>query len=128
MNGIHDAFCGAIGYEVPLHGCTERYWFEALKMGMTPDDVRLVVKGRLQRIRDGVRHPESLYIRNVVGSEEAISNALEEAAAIRAKMRIKTFSPGKAEVLRATGRSDEPEQARMIPIKEVIEGLRSAVG
>jgi len=104
----------------------ERQWYDAIQFGMTPDCVRLVVKSRMRRIADKVRQPECLLLRNFCGSEAAIADVLVEAAAIRAKMRVKVFPAGKADVLRATGRPDEPEQATAKPISEYIQALRSA--
>ena len=127
VNSIHQAFCDARGFELHMQGPQERWWFEALKCGMTPDDVKLVIKARMKRIAAGVRHEESLYIRNIAGSEEAIANTMEEAAAIRASMRIKVYPVGKAQALRATGRPDAPEQAQARPIGEYIEELRRAM-
>ena len=128
VNSIHQAFCDARGLELNLQGAQERWWFEALKCGMTPEDVKLVIKARMKRIAAGVRHEESLYIRNIAGSEEAIANTLEEAAAIRATMRIKAYPVGKAQALRATGRDDEPEQGGAVPISQVIQAMRREVG
>jgi len=126
VNAIHAAFSEAIGYEVAFFNCYERYWYEALKMGMTCDDVKLIVKSRQRRIKDGVRHEECLKIRNIAGSEESIAEALEEVASIRAKMRVRVFPSGKSEVLRATGRPDEPEQSSARPISEYLGELRRA--
>ena len=106
----------------------ERQWFEALNCGVTPDCVRLVVKSRLRRIADKVRQPECLLLRNFCGSEAAICDVIQEAAALRAKMRVKAFIPGKSEVLKATGRLDQPEQGTMRPVSEVIQAMRKAVG
>jgi len=106
----------------------ERQWHDALQCGMTTDDVKLVVKARMKRIAEKVRQPESLLLRNFCGSEAAICDVIQEAAAIRAKMRVKVFSAGKAEVLRATGRPDQPEQGRTMSMKEVIQGMKEAVG
>ncbi len=127
INEIHAAFCQALGYELVLLPPAERQWYEALKLGMTCEDVKLIVKSRQQRIKAGVRHEECLRIRNIAGSDETIADALEESAAMKARMRVKVFDKGKSEVLRSTGRPDEPEQGRVMPFKEVIEGLRSAV-
>ncbi len=88
----------------------------------------MVIKARKERIKAGIRHEECLCIRNIAGTEEAVANALEEVAVVKAKMRVKVFDAGKREVLRATGRSDEPEQGRAVPISDVIQAMRSAVG
>ena len=128
INAIHEAFCCAMGFELNLLPASERHWRDAIKSGMTPDDVKLVIKTRMKRIAAGVRHQESLYIRNIAGSEEAIANTMEEAAAIRATMRIKAYPASKAQALRATGRDDEPEQGSAVPISEVIQAMRREVG
>ncbi len=125
INEIHQAFCEALGYEVPLR---ERQWYEALKMGMTSEDIKLVVRFRKERIKAGVRHDECLFFRNIAGNEDAIADVLEESAMLRARMRIRVVPAGRADVLRATGRSDEPESERVHPISEVIAAMRKAVG
>lgn len=128
INALHQAYCEATSFEVPLLPTFERQWFEAIKCGMKPDDVKLVVKTRMKRVAQEARRPESLLLRNFCGSEEAIGDVIQEAAAIRATMRIKVFPAGKADVLRATGRADEPEQEPMRPISEVIAAMRKSVG
>lgn len=128
INAIHQAYCEATTFELPMMPQFERQWHDALQCGMTCDCVRLVVKSRMARIRDKVRQPECLLLRNFAGSEAAICDVLQEAAMLRAKMRIKTFCPGKAEVLRSTGREDEPEQEKMRPVSEVLQAMRSAIG
>ncbi len=128
INALHAAWCEAIGYEVRQMARHERGWRDALACGLTPDCVRLVVKARQARIRAGVRHDECLLFRNIAGSEEAIADVLEEAAAIRAKLRVKVVPAGKAAVLRATGRPAEPETGPARPMAEVIEAMRKAVG
>ena len=127
INAMHHAYCEATGFDIPLAPYFERQWFEALNCGLTCDCVRLVIKERVRRIREQVRKPECLLLRNVAGSEAAIFDVLQEAAAIRARMRVKVMSPGKAEVLRATGRPVEPD-GNVRPISEVIEAMRRAVG
>lgn len=128
INAIHAAYCEATTFELPMMPHFERQWYEALQCGMTPDCVKLVVKSRMRRVAEKVRQPESLLLRNFCGSETAIADVICEAAAIRAKMRVKVYSTGKADVLRATGRPDQPEQGKTVSVKEVIQGMRSAVG
>ncbi len=123
INEIHQVLCETLGYQVPMR---ERMWFEALKMGMTSDCVKLVIKARRERIKAGVRHEECLLLRNIIGNEDAIADVIEEAAAIRAKMRVKVFSTGKAQALRDTGRADAPEQGPMRHISEVMQEMRKA--
>ncbi len=125
INEIHQVFCESLGYQVPLR---ERQWYDALEMGMTSDDVKLVIRSRKERIKAGVRHDECLLLRNFIGNEDAIADVIEEAAMLRARIRVKVFSPAKREVLRAAGRSDEPEQGNAVPMSEVIAAMRKSVG
>jgi len=126
INAFHKAYCDALGYEFPLLPNMERGWLDAMQAGMTIECVRLVVKDRQARIKAGVRKPECLMFRNIAGNEDAIGDVLQEAAAIKARMRVKVMPKGKADVLRATGRSAEPEQSTARPIGEYIEALRKA--
>lgn len=128
INAIHKAYCESTGFDLRLSGFFERQWFEALKEGLTCDCVKLVVKERLRRIKEGVRRPECVLLRNIAGSEGAIADVAQEAAAIRARMRVKVFPKDKAEVLRATGRPDEPEQCPMRPVGDVIRAMKEAIG
>lgn len=126
INAIHRAYCEATSFDLPLMPFFERQWFEAIKCGLTCDSVRLVIKERLRRIRDGVRQPECVLLRNIAGSEGAIADVIQESAAIMARMRVKVFPKEKAEVLRATARECEPEQSSAKPIGEYIKELRVA--
>jgi hypothetical protein len=128
INAIHAAYCEATSFELPMMPQFERQWYEALQCGLTYDCVKLVAKSRMRRVSDKVRQPECLLLRNFCGSEAAICDVIQEAAAIRAKMRVKVFPKEKAEILRATGRPDEPDQGPMRHISEVIECMRKAAG
>lgn len=128
INAIHHAYCESTGFDLQLSAFFERQWFEALKEGLTCDCVKLVIKERIRRIKEGVRRPECLLLRNIAGSEGAIADVAQEAAAIRARMRVKVFPRDKANVLRATGRPDEPEQSTMRPVGDVIRAMKEAIG
>ena len=128
INAFHKAYCDALGYDFPLLPNMERGWLDAMQSGMTIECVRLVVKDRQARIKAGVRNKECLLFRNIAGSEDAIGDVLQEAAAIQARMRVKVVPAGKSEVLRATGRVAEPEQTDAKPIGQVIDALRKAAG
>lgn len=126
INSLHQSYCEATGFDLRLNGFFERQWFEAIKEGLTSDCVKLVIKERLKRIKEGVRRPECVLLRNIAGSECAIADVAQEAAAIRARMRVKVFSKEKSEVLRATSRADAPEQGTMRPVSDVIQSMKSA--
>lgn len=127
INAIHAAYQRATGVTLALLPSFERWWFDALQSRMSPADVELVIHARIIAIEKGDRHPPCLYLRNICGSEEAIGDVMNEAAAIRAKQRKPKFSKGKAEVLRATGRPVEPETQGVRHISEVIAAMRDAV-
>ncbi len=125
---LHAAFVDASGQELALNMPLERRWLDAVNMGVTPDDVRLCVKSRIEHNRQHTmkRH---LVLYRLIGSEDDIAMMLSEAAEARAQMRVKVLPKGKADVLRATGRSDEPETNRvMTPAEiEMIQKLRAAI-
>lgn len=126
INLLHQAYLDATGYELNLSGPDERRWFEAIKFGIEPDHVRLVVKARLRGIAAGDRKEASIYLRNLIGDEDTLAEFAMELAAIKAGMRKKVFVPAKAEALRATGRPDEPEPAKARSVDDVFEAMRKA--
>lgn len=128
VNLLHETYCSCMALDLPLHPADERRWLSAVLAGVEPDMIRLVITERRKRIREGVRFPESLYIRNLVGSDEAIADMMNEAAVIQANARIKVMDKGKASVMRATGRSVEVGQSEAKPVGHYIVQLRRAAG
>lgn len=128
INALHLAYIDATGYELRLSGPDERRWYEASKFGITPDDVRLVVKARLRGIVTGDRKPASIYLRNLIGDEDMLAEFAMELAAIKATQRKRVYAPGKASVLKATARESEPETGPARSFGEVIRGLKEAAG
>lgn len=128
INSLHAAFVGASGQELALNMPLERRWLDAVNMGVTEDDVRLCVKSRIahNQKHDLKRH---LVLYRLIGSEDDIAMMLSEAAELRAQMRIKVLPKGKAEVLRATGRSGKVETGRTVTPGELemIQKLRAAI-
>ncbi len=120
INALHLAYIDATGYELRLSGPDERRWYEASKFGITPDDVRLVVKARLRGIVTGDRKPASIYLRNLIGDEDMLAEFAMELAAIKATQRKRVYAPGKQAVLEATGRAGEPEEPKTRHISELI--------
>lgn len=127
INALHAAYCEEAKIQLPMLPAYERWWFDAKQAGLTPEDVKMVMVHRRLRIKAGFRNAECTYLRNICGSEEAIANTMDEAATLRAKQRIKTVPPGKAEVLRATGRSAEPETQNVRSVAEVIKAMNKAI-
>lgn len=125
INSLHQAYLDATGYELALNMVTERFWLTAHQWGITPDDVKLVVKGRIKRNLT-LNYKRSLLIHRLVGDEECLAEFTNELAEIRAHMRKPVFDNGKVVVLEATGRETEPEQRPARHISEVFETMRKA--
>lgn len=128
VNLLHEAYCACMALELPLQAADERRWLNAVLAGMTPDDLKLVIKERMKGISKDERRAACLYVRNLCGSDEAIADVMNEVAVIRARMRVKVMDKGKASVLRATGRSDEISTPGARPIGEYIGELRKSAG
>lgn len=130
VQNLHETYCQAMALEFELTQADERRWLNGVLAGLEPDGLRLVIFDRRKRIIAGVRNKESLYVRNLVGSDEAVADTMNEVAVIRAAMRVKVVPKGKAEVLMATGRSAEPETNRVVTPGELemIRTLRRAAG
>lgn len=130
INELHQAFIDATAFELELNIVLERYWHDACKWGLSPDDLKLVIKSRIRGIAKGERRENCILPRNLAGCETALAEVSEELAAIKAKLRIKVLSAGKAEVLRATGRSDTipTSPAKHVASVGLIEQLRKAAG
>lgn len=131
IQALHDAYCLVTRQQMRLNMAAERYWFEANKAGLTPIDLMTVVKQRMSDIRAQRRNPACILLRNICGSDEAILDVLNEAAAIKALARRPAYSPGKAEVMKASGRPGAPAgpEAKSVQIvaDDLIKRLREAV-
>lgn len=122
---FHKAYCEATGFDLPMNFVSERNWYDSAKMGLKSEDIALLIKHLKARIKAGVRHAECLKIRNLVGSDEAIADSLNEIAALKAMGRRKSFPPAKIEVLRSTGRETEPSQGtKTRHISEVFKDIQ----
>ncbi len=126
INKLHSAYCAATGMDLALLPASERWWFDAIKAGMTVEDIQVVASDRHKRIKDGRRHKESLLLRNFIGSDEAIQSVMEEAAAIRALKRRAQYPKDKQQVLKVTGRPTEPDAKGIRSVGEVLEAMRKA--
>ena len=125
---LHETYCQAMALEFELTQADERRWLNGVLAGLEPDGLRLVIFDRRKRITAGVRNKESLYVRNLVGSDEAVADTMNEVAVIRAAMRVKVLPKGKSEVLSMTGRSAEAETNRVVTPgqTELLRALRRA--
>lgn len=126
IEALHKAYCDSTGIDLFLNVVFVRWWFEAHKLGVTPDDVFLCVKHRQKlNAQREVHFRQGLEIKHLVRDEESIASMLNEAAILRAQMRRKSYPPGKIEVLRSTGRETQPDQGtRSRHISEIFKDIQ----
>ena len=128
ITALHAAYCAALGIDLLLTASAERHWYEAQGEGVTAETIRAVLADRQKRIRAGVRHKESLLLRNLIGDEDRIGDLLNEFAVLKAAGRVRVMEPGRAAVLKATGRPAEIATVDARPVADVIEAMRKAAG
>jgi hypothetical protein len=129
VNQLHAAFLSARGLDpddLPLDPCSERQWLQAHQWGISPDDVKLVIKARMKLNAAGGKW--SLHIRRLVGDEDDLSQFKMELAEIKAGMRKPKHCPSKVAVLEQSGRSGEIEQGPARSLSELLAGLKAAPG
>jgi hypothetical protein len=127
VNQLHAAFCEASGKESMLMPHFERCWLEMLNYGVTPDDVKLVVKGRLKKnMTKGYNF--SIALIKLIDGDANQANFMDELAEIRAAMRKPTHNPAKVQVLRESGRSGEIEQGPARSLGDLLAVLKAAPG
>lgn len=122
IESLHLSYCFAAGLDLRLNPAYERWWFEALKWGVTPDDVKLVVKWRI-RETNANRGNWSIQIHKLIRDEEDLAIFVNQAAVARAELRAVKHPPGKIEVLRASGRETEIEA----PARSAQEALAAGI-
>jgi hypothetical protein len=108
---LHEEYVRLTGIRITLPG-REWSWFEWLKRGLGPAELRLLIAEKRRRIRAGELTAASLAFRNLVGN---VDYAEEDIAELRARARTRPLDPNKASLLRQTGRSDVPRSALPAP-------------
>lgn len=124
VNLLHTAYCEASGIDLPLNPRSERLWFEAERWGITPEDVKLVVKLRLKLNATPGSGQWSLLINRMIGDEADLDVFTNQLAIAKAQLRKKVYTPAKAEALRSTHRPDEPEASPPRHVSEIFEVMR----
>lgn len=128
---LHEAYVRATGYDAVKTPATERWWYDAAKAKMHPSDVEAVIKQRKKKIETGERFEPCILLRNVCGSDEAITNTMNEAQQIKARARRPKPNKGRDAALRATGRptgyKDPPAVKVGVPLEKVIAACREAI-
>lgn len=120
---LHQAYQDSTGYELAINAYTERLWYEAARWGVTPDDVKLVIKARIKRNLTQ-QFKSSLLINRLIGDEADLAQFTNELAAIRAEMRKPVYDAGKVTVLKATHRPTEPPPADAKHVSEIFQQMR----
>jgi len=129
---LHQAYCDATSFELPLQYVFQQLWLVAAKEPwcLQPDDVKLVVKARMAAIVRQERRTASIYLRNLIGTlgdqDNALSEFQMELAAIRARLRKPQYEAGKMLVLKATGRETEPPSPPARSLGDVLKAMREA--
>lgn len=126
IESLHAAFCASAGIELRMNSVFERWWYEALKFNpdLTTDCVRLVVKYRMRLNREQ-RGNWSLQLSRLIDGEDRLAVFEEHLAAARAELRRPVMDPGKADVMRATGRPIETEKPARMAKEAIINGLEA---
>jgi len=102
---LHATWERLTGQRLVLDAMRERAWFDWLERGLTESDLALLVRDLQGKIRAGKCSPAGLKFRYVVAN---VDQAEEDVAELKARRRRAAGpSPGKAAVLRATGREAE---------------------
>lgn len=100
---LHEVYCLATGLRLPLDMTRERQWFDWQARGLTPDDLRTVIRYLQAQIKQTKRNPGCLKFSNLVGMPDLFEEDLAMArAAQRARVGVPTGD--RASVLRQTGR------------------------
>lgn len=101
----------AVRYDMSRHYCWEAW----LASGYTVEDLRLVIAYIWRRIKAGKRERESFKLSVLIGDlskfEDDLSIARSESTIAQKDARRPAVAPGKASVLRATGRETDSPKA-----------------
>lgn len=132
VTALHQAYIDSTSFDLPLNYVFQQLWLVASKdpWCLQPDDVRIVVKERINLITLRERRTACVYLRNLIGTlgdqDGPLAEFQMELAAIRARMRKPQYEAGKMIILSQTGRETEPPQPPARSVKEVIAALREA--
>jgi hypothetical protein len=102
----HQIYCQETGLEISCSIARHFAWGLFLAR-FTPGDLALVCRDLRRQILKGKRSISCFRFQYFIGDLEAFEELLAE---YRARQRKPRFKPGKAQILRATGRIDQPEQ------------------
>lgn len=130
IQSLHLAYTTAAGLDLRLTAPFERLWFDCAKDGITPEDIRLVVRWRMKE-NSANRGNWSTIPHRMLGDDEDRAVFMTQSAMARAELRQRTTDPARASVLAATGRPtvlpDPPARQAKEVILKGLDGLRKAV-
>lgn len=121
------AYNSAMGLDLAMNGAFERWLVDASNAGLTSENFEWAIRARQKfNAQGGFRRGVMLH--HFVLGEDAIAITLNEAAVVRAAMRVKVIDPAKVSVLAATGRpATAPEtSAKHVADVELIQQLKRA--
>lgn len=113
---LHQIYCEQTGLEIKCTMFRLLAWEAWIKRGFTKDDLKLVCRGLRKAVDRGKRTIGCMSFHLLICDLEYFEERLAE---FRSYQRKPKFNPGKADVLRASGRPDEPEQPPAKPAAEI---------
>lgn len=131
LRSLHACYC-ELSLQQPPYSTCERRWFEWQKAGFDIDDLRLVIEHvRRENKKRDFGFQLSLRFDKIIGDIERFGDCLGSARAEKRARDFKakhSYPPAKAEVLRATGRSDQPPIPEgCMPLGEVLRQMRETL-
>lgn len=123
---IHALYCHLTKRD-QRYTITSHFVWEAYLAHYTESDLRLVCGYIWKRIKAGKRTPEAFRLMNLVGSmsnfDDDLASARSDATIAQKEATRPKVSPAKANVLRATGRSETPSARDPVQAAAVVRGL-----
>lgn len=120
---LHEAYCEDTRLLVKCTMFRLLAWEAWQKQGFTLDDLHVVCRGLRRAVDNSKRTIGCMSFHLLICDLEYFEERLAE---YRSYQRKPKFAPGKADVLKATKRPDEPAPQPAAPIKDVIKGLKMA--
>lgn len=124
ISKLHETYCATIGLDLRLLAHFERLWADAIRAGLTEEILRAVLLSRKKSIAAGKRFKGCLLLRNLIGSDEAVADLMNEFAVLEAAKRAFAPDPNRESVLRSTGRTSVPPPNGPKSVREVLESLK----
>lgn len=120
---LHKVYVETTGRVMPMTMRMAFAWEDWQGHGFVESDLRLVVAHIKSLISEKRRRPESLRFHHLIEDTDRFLEDLAEAKALSRKPKV---DAGKAKVLKASGRSEEPPAGGFRPVAELIQAMRKA--